>query len=48
MQKGTQEEFSLDEVISHVVEAVGSDNLSFYHPSRDWAIVDPAPENIAS
>ena len=53
MEKGTQEECRLDDVIHRVVEAIGTENLSFYHPSFDWVIEPPKieenpenPENI--
>ena len=46
MEKGTQEECRLDDVIHRVVEAIGTENLSFYHPSFDWVIEPPkTPEN---
>ncbi len=46
MEKGTQEECRLDDVIHRVVEAIGTENLSFYHPSFDWVIEPPKiPEN---
>lgn len=47
MDAGTQEEFSLNEVLEHVVEKIGTENLSFYHPSRDWVIEEPKSEEIS-
>lgn len=51
MEKGTQEEVVLSDVLDVVERAIGSENLSFYHPSRDWVIVEPKieenPENLA-
>lgn len=47
MEKGTQEEFALDDVIDFVVNEVGAENLSLYHPSQDWVIVEPKNEEIA-
>lgn len=44
MQKGTQEEVPLAEVLDLVVGEIGNENLSFYHPSRDWIIEEPKPE----
>lgn len=38
MEKGTQEEVPLSEVLEHVINHVESNSLSFYHPSRDWII----------
>ena len=41
MEKGTQEEVVLDKVIDYVIERIGTESLSFYHPSRDWIIEEP-------
>lgn len=47
MEKWTQEEFKLEDVIDYVTNEIGSENLSFYHPSRDWVIEEPkSEENI--
>lgn len=46
MEKGTQEEFALDDVIDFVVNEVGAENLSLYHPSQDWVIVEPKNDRI--
>lgn len=40
MEKGTQIEVPLMEVLDRVIGEVGSETLSFYHPSRDWIITD--------
>ena len=40
MDKGTQVEMPLDQVIDAVIREVGEDALSFYHPSRDFIITD--------
>ncbi|MBC7503464.1 histidine--tRNA ligase [Candidatus Gracilibacteria bacterium] len=40
MDKGTQVEISLDQVLDTVIAEVGTDSLSFYHPSRDFIITD--------
>lgn len=41
MDKGTQEECPLDQVVDLIVKEIGVENLSFYHPSRDWIITEP-------
>ncbi len=38
MDKGTQVEVPLKVVIDTVIWEVGTETLSFYHPSRDWII----------
>lgn len=40
MDKGTQVEVPLAEVLDKVIAEVGTETLSFYHPSRDWIITD--------
>ncbi len=40
MDKGTQVEMPLDKVLDAVIAEVGTDALSFYHPSRDWIITE--------
>lgn len=45
MDKGTQEEYPLDQIIDLVTKEIGEDNLSFYHPSRDWVIETPKEED---
>jgi histidyl-tRNA synthetase len=40
MDKWTQIEVPLAEVIDRIIAEVGTDALSFYHPSRDWIIDD--------
>ena len=40
MDKGTQIEVPLSEILDKVIEMVGTDQLSFYHPSRDFIITD--------
>jgi len=40
MDKGTQIEIKLDEVLDVVINEVGQEALSFYHPSRDFIITD--------
>jgi hypothetical protein len=40
MDKGTQVEMKLDEVLGAIIREVGEDQLSFYHPSRDFIITD--------
>jgi hypothetical protein len=40
MDKGTQVEMKLDDVLDAVIRAVGTEALSFYHPSRDFIITD--------
>lgn len=46
MDKGTQVEMPLDQVITAVIAAVGEDALSFYHPSRDFIITENPIEII--
>jgi hypothetical protein len=41
MDKGTQTEVPLSEVLDRVIGEIGEDKLSFYHPSRDFIIVTP-------
>lgn len=48
MDKGTQIEMPLDEVLDYVVSMVGEDSLSFYHPSRDWIIEPQKSDTDAS
>ncbi len=40
MDKGTQVEMPLDKVLDAVITEVGTDALSFYHPSRDFIITE--------
>jgi histidyl-tRNA synthetase len=40
MDKGTQVEMPLDKVLDAVIAEVGTDALSFYHPSRDFIITE--------
>jgi histidyl-tRNA synthetase len=40
MDKGTQVEMPLDQVLDAVIAEVGTDALSFYHPSRDFIITE--------
>lgn len=40
MDKGTQVEVPLKDVLDTVIQEVGEETLSFYHPSRDWIITD--------
>jgi hypothetical protein len=40
MDKGTQVEMPLDQVLDAVIAEVGTESLSFYHPSRDFIISD--------
>jgi hypothetical protein len=40
MDRGTQVEMPLDQVLDAVIAEVGTDSLSFYHPSRDFIISD--------
>jgi len=40
MDKGTQIEMPLDKVLDAVIAEVGTDALSFYHPSRDFIITE--------
>ncbi|MBC7498356.1 histidine--tRNA ligase [Candidatus Gracilibacteria bacterium] len=40
MDRGTQIEMPLDNVLDAVIAEVGTDALSFYHPSRDFIISD--------
>lgn len=40
MDKWTQIEISLDKVLDAVITEVGTDALSFYHPSRDFIITE--------
>lgn len=40
MDKGTQIEMPLDAVLDAVIAEVGSEALSFYHPSKDFIITD--------
>lgn len=42
MDKGTQVEMALDAVLDAIIAEVGSDALSFYHPSKDFIITDIA------
>ncbi len=49
MEKGTQIEVTLAELLDRVIAEVGTDTLSFYHPSRDFIIQEPVvvSESIA-
>ena len=40
MDKGTQVEMALDHVLDAIIAEVGTDALSFYHPSKDFIITD--------
>ncbi len=40
MDRGTQVEVALSGVLDHIIWEVGSETLSFYHPSRDFIITD--------
>jgi threonyl-tRNA synthetase len=40
MDKGTQIELPLSDVLDAVIKEVGEESLSFYHPSRDFIITD--------
>ena len=40
MDKGTQVEMKLDEVLDAIIAEIGTDALSFYHPSRDFIITE--------
>jgi histidyl-tRNA synthetase len=40
MEHGTQVEVPLADVLQKVIGEVGTETLSFYHPSRDWIITD--------
>ncbi len=40
MDKWTQVEVPLSDVLERVIQEVGTDQLSFYHPSRDFIITD--------
>jgi len=40
MDKGTQIEMPLDKVLDAVIGQVGTEALSFYHPSRDFIITE--------
>jgi len=42
MDKGTQIEMPLDSVLDAIVSEVGTDSLSFYHPSKDFIITETA------
>lgn len=48
MELGTQDEVSLDRMLDVVVDKIGEENLSFYHPSRDWVLekVEPSAETL--
>ncbi len=41
MEKGTQVEVPLSEVLDKVIAEVGESSLSFYHPTRDFIIEEP-------
>jgi hypothetical protein len=40
MDRGTQNEMPLSKVLDVIINEVGADTLSFYHPSRDFIISD--------
>lgn len=40
MDKGTQVEMPLEKVLDAIIAEVGTESLSFYHPSRDFIISD--------
>jgi histidyl-tRNA synthetase len=35
MEKGTQKEIKLDELLDHMVEIIGEKNLDFYNPAKE-------------
>ncbi|MCB9807201.1 histidine--tRNA ligase [Candidatus Peribacteria bacterium] len=45
MEKGTQKEIKLDELLDHMVEIIGEKNLDFYDPTREL-IQDKKTENL--
>ena len=45
MDKGTQIEMKLDEVLDTIIAEVWVDALSFYHPSRDFIITESSVTN---
>lgn len=45
MDKGTQVEMKLDEVLDAIIKEVWVDALSFYHPSRDFIITEASVTN---
>ena len=40
MDKGTQVEMPLDTVLDNIIKEIGTESLSFYHPSRDFIITE--------
>ncbi len=42
MDRGTQIEMPLDMVLDAIIKEIGTDSLSFYHPSKDFIITDVA------
>ncbi len=40
MDRGTQVEMPLSKVLDVIINEVGTETLSFYHPSRDFIISD--------
>ncbi len=40
MDKGTQVEMPLDTVLDSIIREIGTESLSFYHPSRDFIITE--------
>ena len=40
MDKGTQVEMPLDTVLDSIIKEIGTESLSFYHPSRDFIITE--------
>ena len=46
MDKGTQVEVPLSEVLDKIIAEVGTESLSFYHPSKDFIIEEPIEDII--
>lgn len=40
MDKGTQVEMPLGSVLDNIIKEIGTESLSFYHPSRDFIITE--------
>ncbi len=45
MEKWTQEEVPLNELISKTIWLIGEENLDFYHPSKDFILTDGVENN---
>lgn len=41
IQAGTQEEMKKEDIIDHVIEKIGKENLDFYEPSKDLIQNEP-------